>query len=167
MYVVGENYAVGSEVPVTKINYIPADKGVLLYCPNDMSDITTPLVAEDDLESNIPATALVGSVEPMTLAAYANYVLYNDVFLLAEAGTLPAHRCYLPKPAGNSKMRLTLNRPGEGGVITAIEGIDAENVANVKYVNLSGMTSDKPFSGINIMVITRTDGTVETMKVVR
>ncbi len=167
VYVVGENYAVGSEVPVTKINYIPADKGVLLYCPNDMSDITTPLVAEDDLESNIPATALKGSVNPMTLDAYENYVLYNDVFLLAEAGTLPAHRCYLPKPAGGSKMRLTLNRPGEGGVITAIEGIDAENVANVKYVNLSGMTSDKPFSGINIMVITRTDGTVETMKVVR
>ena len=103
----------------------------------------------------------------MTLAAYENYVLYNDVFLLAEAGTLPAHRCYLPKPAGNSKMRLTLNRPGDGGVITAIEGIDAENVANVKYVNLAGMTSDKPFSGINIMVITRTDGSVETMKVVR
>lgn len=167
VYVVGENYAVGSEVPVTKINYIPENKGVLLYCPNDMSDITTPLVAEDDLESNIPATALKGSVNPMTLAAYENYVLYNDVFLLAEAGTLPAHRCYLPKPAGGSKMRLTLNRPGEGGVITAIEGIDAENVANVKYVNLSGMTSDKPFSGINIMVITRTDGSVETMKVVR
>lgn len=167
VYVVGADYALGNEVPVTKINYIPENKGVLLYCPNDMSDITTPLVAEEDLESDIPATALVGSVEPMTLAAYENYVLYNDVFLLAEAGTLPAHRCYLPKPAGNSKMRLTLNRPGEGGVITAIEGIDAENVANVKYVNLSGMTSDKPFSGINIMVITRTDGTVETMKVVR
>lgn len=167
VYTVDADYAIGSEVPMTKINYIPAGVGVLLYCPNDMVDITTPLVAEEELESDIPATALVGSVEPMTLAAYANYVLYNDVFLLAEAGTLPAHRCYLPKPAGNSKMRLTLNRPGEGGVITAIEGIDAENVANVKYVNLSGMTSDKPFSGINIMVITRTDGTVETMKVVR
>ena len=167
VYVVGADYALGEEVPVTKINYIPENKGVLLYCPNDMSDITTPLVAEDDLESNIPATALKGSVNPMTLAAYENYVLYNDVFLLAQAGTLPAHRCYLPKPAGNSKMRLTLNRPGDGGVITAIEGIDANSVANVKYVNLSGMTSDKPFSGINIMVITRTDGSVETMKVVR
>ena len=164
VYTVGANYAVGSEVPVTKINYIPAGVGVLLYCPNDMVDITTPLYTG---ETGTYTSQLVGSVEPMTLAAYENYVLYNDVFLLAEAGTLPAHRCYLPKPAGGSKMRLTLNRPGEGGVITAIEGIDAENVANVKYVNLSGMTSDKPFSGINIMVITRTDGSVETMKVVR
>lgn len=164
VYVVGDNYALGSEVPVTKIDYIPANVGVLLYCPNDMVDITTPLYTGT---TGTYTSALVGSVEPMTLGAYENYVLYYDTFILAEAGTLPAHRCYLPKPAGNSKMSLTLNRPGDGGVITAIEGIDAENVANVKYVNLSGMTSDKPFSGINIMVITRTDGSVETMKVVR
>ena len=164
VYTVGADYALGEEVPVTKITYIPAKVGVLLYCPNDMSDITTPLYTGT---TGTYTSALVGSVEPMNLAAYENYVLYNDTFLLAQAGTLPAHRCYLPKPAGNSKMRLTLNRPGDGGVITAIEGIDADNVANVKYVNLSGMTSDKPFSGINIMVITRTDGTVETMKVVR
>ncbi|MBR6432280.1 MAG: hypothetical protein IKS64_05445, partial [Muribaculaceae bacterium] len=164
VYTVDADYALGEEVPVTKINYIPAKVGVLLYCPNDMVDITTP---ECEPDGTTYTSALVGSVNPMTLAAYENYVLFNDVFLLAEAGTLPAHRCYLPKPTGTSKLRLTLNRPGDGGVITAIEGIDAENVANVKYVNLSGMTSDKPFSGINIMVITRTDGTVETMKVVR
>lgn len=164
VYTVGADYALGEEVPVTKIDYIPANVGVLLYCPNDMADITTPLYTG---QTSTYTSALVGSVEPMTLAAYENYVLYNDVFLLAQAGTLPAHRCYLPKPADGSKMRLTLNRPGEGGVITAIEGIDAENVANVKYVNLAGMTSDKPFSGINIMVITRTDGTVETMKIVK
>lgn len=164
VYTVGTDYALGEEVPVTKINYIPAKVGVLLYYAGDMVDITTP---ECEPDGTTYTSALVGSVEPMTLAAYENYVLYYDTFILAEAGTLPAHRCYLPKPAGNSKMRLTLNRPGDGGVITAIEGIDADNVANVKYVNLSGMTSDKPFSGINIMVITRTDGTVETMKVVR
>lgn len=164
VYTVGADYAVGSEVPVTKINYIPAGVGVLLYYAGDMVDITTPVCEPD---GTTYTSALVGSVEPMTLAAFENYILYNDIFVLGEGGTLPAHRCYLPKPADGSKMRLTLNRPGEGGVITAIEGIDAENVANVKYVNLAGMTSDKPFSGINIMVITRTDGTVETMKIVK
>ena len=40
-------------------------------------------------------------------------------------------------------------------------------IAGVKYVNMHGMTSDKPFSGLNIMVITRTDGTTETRKVVK
>lgn len=164
VYTVGADYALGEEVPVTKITYIPAKVGVLLYYAGDMVDITTP---ECEPDGTTYTSALVGSVEPMTLAAFENYILYNDIFVLGEGGTLPAHRCYLPKPAGNSKMRLTLNRPGEGGVITAIEGIDAENVANVKYVNLAGMTSDKPFSGINIMVITRTDGTVETMKIVK
>lgn len=164
VYTVGADYALGEEVPVTKITYIPAKVGVLLYYAGDMVDITTP---ECEPDGTTYTSALVGSVEPMTLAAFENYILYNDIFVLGEGGTLPAHRCYLPKPADGSKMRLMLNRPGEGGVITAIEGIDAENVANVKYVNLAGMTSDKPFSGINIMVITRTDGTVETMKIVK
>lgn len=40
-------------------------------------------------------------------------------------------------------------------------------IAGVKYVNMQGMTSDKPFSGLNIMVITRTDGTTVTRKVVK
>ena len=96
VYTVGADYALGEEVPVTKIDYIPANVGVLLYCPNDMVDITTPLYTG---QTSTYTSALVGSVEPMTLAAYENYVLYNDVFLLAQAGTLPAHRCYLPKPA--------------------------------------------------------------------
>jgi len=36
----------------------------------------------------------------------------------------------------------------------------------VKYVNLSGMTSDKPFKGVNVVVVTRTDGSTQTTKAV-
>ena len=38
---------------------------------------------------------------------------------------------------------------------------------SVKYVNLSGMTSDKPFDGVNVKVVTRADGTTETSKVIK
>lgn len=55
---------------------------------------------------------------------------------------------------------------GRGDTITGVEGIDASDVASVKYVNLSGMTSDKPFKGVNVVVVTRTDGSTQTTKAV-
>ena len=53
-----------------------------------------------------------------------------------------------------------------GDTLTGFEGIDASDVASVKYVNLSGMTSDKPFKGVNVVVVTRTDGSTQTTKAV-
>ena len=42
--------------------------------------------------------------------------------------------------------------------------ITAKAVSNVKYVNAKGQTSDKPFDGVNVMVVTYTDGSVKTIK---
>ncbi len=51
---------------------------------------------------------------------------------------------------------------------TAIEHTQvAKNVSSVSYVNLAGMVSDKPFSGVNVVVTTYTDGTTSTTKVVK
>jgi hypothetical protein len=51
---------------------------------------------------------------------------------------------------------------------TAVENIGADKqVAGVQYVNLSGMTSDKPFDGMNVVVTTFTDGTTSTAKVMK
>ena len=51
---------------------------------------------------------------------------------------------------------------------TAVENIGADKqVAGVQYVNLSGMTSDKPFDGMNVVVTTFTDGTTSTAKVIK
>ena len=51
---------------------------------------------------------------------------------------------------------------------TAVESIGADKqVAGVQYVNLSGMTSDKPFDGMNVVVTTFTDGTTSTAKVMK
>lgn len=49
---------------------------------------------------------------------------------------------------------------------TAVSSIATDSrVVDVRYVNLQGMMSDRPFTGVNIVVTTRADGTVTTRKV--
>ena len=50
---------------------------------------------------------------------------------------------------------------------TAVNDINAKAVAGVKYVNIAGMESDKPFDGVNIVVTTYTDGTKSAVKVIK
>lgn len=51
--------------------------------------------------------------------------------------------------------------------ITAVEDINAANVAAVKYVNMAGQVSAAPFAGVNLKVVTMTDGTKKVVKVVK
>ena len=50
---------------------------------------------------------------------------------------------------------------------SAVNDINSKTVANVKYVNLAGIESNKPFDGVNIMVTTYTDGTKAASKVIK
>ncbi len=51
---------------------------------------------------------------------------------------------------------------------TAVNSVMADkSIASVKYVNLAGMTSDTPLSGVNIMVVTYQDGSRKAVKVVK
>ena len=53
-------------------------------------------------------------------------------------------------------------------ISTSLNSVDADkSVAGVRYVNLAGMTSDKPFNGVNVVVTTYSDGTISTAKVVK
>jgi hypothetical protein len=54
------------------------------------------------------------------------------------------------------------------GIGTAVESVNADvQVAGVQYVNMAGMTSDKPFDGVNVVVTTYSDGTTRTAKVIK
>ena len=56
----------------------------------------------------------------------------------------------------------------DDSTITAIQDIEeGKTVSNVKYYNITGMESDKPFSGVNIVVTRYTDGSFSTSKVLR
>ncbi len=50
---------------------------------------------------------------------------------------------------------------------SAVNDINSKAVANVKYVNLAGIESNKPFDGVNIAVTTYTDGTKSAVKVIK
>jgi hypothetical protein len=56
-----------------------------------------------------------------------------------------------------------------GQVITAIKTIEAGNgeVKSVKYVNVAGIVSDRPFEGMNIVVTEYTDGSRTTTKMIK
>ena len=60
------------------------------------------------------------------------------------------------------------NLKGSNGLPTAINGIVyGKDVKSVKYVNVAGMVSDRPFQGVNIVVTEFSDGSSTTTKVVR
>ena len=155
------NSVVNDAVDITEIDYIPAGVGVLLYSENAADQVMTTAYTG---ETGSYTSLLVGSDEAQTITA--GYVLYNNNFIRSEAGTVAAHRCYLPATQVAGAPRIL--KIGLGDVPTAIESIIAQgNVAGIKYVNINGMTSNEPFRGINIAVITFTDGTIRTVKVVK
>ena len=41
----------------------------------------------------------------------------------------------------------------------------SKNIVNVKYINMAGMSSDKPWNGVNVMLTTYSDGSVDVVKV--
>lgn len=53
-------------------------------------------------------------------------------------------------------------------IATGVEDVDAEKtVAGVTYYNLLGVSSDRPFEGVNVVVTTYTDGTKSSKKIVK
>ena len=151
-------------VVIDDIDYIPANVGVLLYSEVAVEQLMTTLYSG---ETSTYTTMLEGSATGTSTVSTNDYVLYNNNFIRSEAGSVAAHRCYLPGgQVQGAPMMLRIGNNGD--VPTAIETLMAEgNVANVMYVNMSGLTSDRPFRGINIAVVTFTDGTTQTIKLVK
>ena len=58
---------------------------------------------------------------------------------------------------------LNLSEP----VVTGINDVTGKAVAGVKYYNVAGIESDRPFDGVNIIVTTYTDGSRSSAKVLK
>ena len=52
-------------------------------------------------------------------------------------------------------------------ITVGVNDINSKAVAGVKYYNLAGVESNKPFDGVNVMVTTYTDGTKAAAKVIK
>ena len=67
-----------------------------------------------------------------------------------------------------AEQELNFSIDSSSDIITGIFDIDgAKQVAGVKYYNVAGIESDKPFDGINIVVTRYSDGSVVTRKEVK
>ena len=149
------------EATITQVDYIPAGVAVLLQNDGTGSGYSAPRYTG---ATQTVTSLLAGSNEATTVSE--GYVLFNDEFVMSDSGTLAAHRCYLPAAnAAGAPARLRIGMGG--GVVTAIDDVNAARVAGVKYVSLDGRVSDKPFTGVNVVVKTLTDGTTTVTKVVK
>lgn len=149
------------EATITQVDYIPAGVAVLLQNDGTGSGYSAPRYTG---ATQTVTSLLAGSNEATTVSE--GYVLFNDEFVMSDSGTLAAHRCYLPAAnAAGAPARLRIGKGG--GVVTAIDNVNAARVAGVKYVSLDGRVSDKPFAGVNVVVKTLTNGTTTVTKVVK
>ena len=62
---------------------------------------------------------------------------------------------------------LTLTNSGTSIITSVVDVEAAREVAGVKYYNMQGMESAQPFTGVNVVVTTYTDGSRATTKVVK
>ncbi len=53
------------------------------------------------------------------------------------------------------------------GIVTGINDIASKEVQSVRFVNVAGQMSDKPFEGVNIVVTKYTDGSTQAVKMVK
>ncbi|MBQ4008503.1 MAG: hypothetical protein II603_08185, partial [Muribaculaceae bacterium] len=75
-----------------------------------------------------------------------------------------------PKPGmtpDDTKVVYPLNLSPSGSIVTAVTDVTGKAVAGVKYYNLAGIESDRPFEGVNIVVTTYTDGSRSSSKVLK
>ena len=110
-----------------------------------------------------------------------NELLGEEISLYADDENTQYANFRLPA-AGNYTVKLVDDEEGNGkGLVEGLKmvvllnespavgvaDINSKAVKSVKYVNLAGVESNKPFDGVNIMVTTYTDGTKAAAKVIK
>lgn len=109
----------GSNVKISKIEdgIIPADVPVLLYSEtiDDDDFMTSP--TEENGSSTSSMLVVVKDEKGQEVALGEVYLLYNDVFYLSQAGTIPQGGIYLPKPVMKARTALTIGGDDEATAI--------------------------------------------------
>ena len=102
----------------------------------------------------------------------ADIIVANQEFGVREAfvaGWAPNDYRFIYGTGGNNEsQRFQLyNRVALFGSSNVVEDLTKKTINNVKYINIAGMESNEPFSGVNIQVTTYNDGTTSTCKVMK
>ena len=128
----------GSNVKISEIkdDIIPAGVPVLLMSKDTKDDVfmTAASDKEGETEEGLLKAAGEGG-QPVTLGEV--YLLYNDVFYLSQAGTIPEGGVYLPVPVAKTRSFLTIGSDDT----TAIESSKLKvqsSKSNDSWYDLSG-----------------------------
>ncbi len=128
------------------------------YPVND-SDLGTELPMRDDWSD--------GS-RPFKLSAdtYKLTVNLTTMKLIITKPTVQNPRLEGASPRSYVVYPLSLERTTnvENGVITVVTDIAAKQVVGVTYYNVTGLSSERPFEGVNIVVTRYSDGSTSTAK---
>ena len=96
--------------------------------------------------------------------------MFRAVLNKKASGNTTSGAKVTPKPGmtpDDTKVVYPLNLSPSGSIVTAVTDVTGKAVAGVKYYNLAGIESDRPFEGVNIIVTTYTDGSRSSSKVLK
>lgn len=112
---------------------------------------------------------IINGVESATTIEKADTVDGKYVFPKYEFQLDGSELSKIVVTTGNTqKARLNLKSLEVFFEATGVDAVEtSKEVANVKYYNLTGVESATPFEGVNVKVVTYTDGTKEALKVVK
>lgn len=118
------------------------------------------LLLDEILEADVPMTS--GHPAPIRIPVHYTYQTNYPGESAVINGTDYVETIQQWPMTVNAQIILTKD------VVTAVKEVKSEaQVASVTYYNIVGMSSDKPFSGINVVVTRYTDGTATTSKVIK
>ena len=156
-------------VEVSPVQYIPANVGVLLSGAEELNEFLSSsherLRAGE--ETPLASSILVGSNEAQVVND--GYVLHNNMFVLAPTDTpIEPSSCYIPVTSDDFTPTIAnIYIKDDNGVPTDITAtLHDKFIKNVRYYNITGVMSEKPFHGVNIVVKELQDGTIETSKII-
>ena len=109
----------GSNVKISEITdgIIPADVPVLLLSKDTKDDVFMTAASDNEGETKAGLLKAAGEGGQKVMLGEV-YLLYNDVFYLSQAGTIPEGGVYLPKPVLKTRSFLSIGSDDT----TAIEG---------------------------------------------
>ena len=97
----------------------------------------------------------------------ANQILNFREANLAEWDANQSTFNYATGGNNESQLFMLYNRARFYGTSSVVETLTEKTINNVKYYNVAGMESNVPFEGVNIKVVTYSDGTTSTSKVMK
>ena len=147
------------------------DNGISSYRFGAVADGANYTIFENLLNQSLPLSGF-GETKSFEINAGTYFLtvnLTNKTLVVKPATVNAAPRLEGASPRSYVVYPLSLERTTheENGVITSVTSLKATQVVDVTYYNLSGISSSRPFEGVNIVVTRYSDGSRSAVKVVK